>query len=116
MARFAVSEVSKTVDPIADAYGTSDVTLGRGKNYRISLKNTHGSNSLTYHVVGKRIGGGTHAEQEIIAEAALAFGVQVNLADISTLWGEVKVKLKNTVGGNPASATLEFIHESADKL
>lgn len=99
------------VEKVCDAQSTTDAytdsRIVEFKNFvrcGIWIKNTHGSNSLDWKVMGRYSVGDTDADwEEEKAEAALGNGATGTHEITAKNYAALKIQIKATVGGNQAT-------------
>lgn len=96
---FATSQT--TTDAFADVGSAWNKTLY--KTTTITVKNTHGSNSITYKILGS-IDGGDNFDIEIVAATAVAAGI-VSTTKFSDYYNVVKIQAKATVAASQGTVT-----------
>ena len=91
-----------TTDALATLNG--DWTCGEFKEKAIVVRNTGGSNSLTYRILGSTDDGATFLEE--VAEVAVAFGAS-SRQEINGPFTDLRIEIRATVGSNQTTAEAE---------
>lgn len=94
-----------TTSEYADAL---DLDTRGTKGMTAVVKNTDGANSLDYKVLARYANYSSGADEELQAEKVLAHG-EKGLIELSKAYARIKIQVKDTVGGDHAAYTIDFL-------